>query len=148
GQLTVASGHVPAHSLFGFATLGVPAVFPSWLSAVLFAWLDGVGGLALIVAVTATIAGLTHGLLADLFRRRSVDATRVVLASVVAVALASADWLARPHAFSLLFAVVLLLLLESGRSWSPWAIGALFALWANVHGGWAYGLILVACYVL
>src|SRR5437899_213356 len=97
GQLTVTSGHVPAHSLFGFATLGVPAVFPSWLSAVLFAWLDGVGGLALIVAVTATIAGLTHGLLADLFRRRSVDATRVVLASVVGIALASAHWLARPH---------------------------------------------------
>src|SRR6185503_2665193 len=29
----------------------------------------------------------------------------------------------------------------------PVACGCIFLLWANLHGGWAFGLVLLACYV-
>jgi hypothetical protein len=148
GQIILESGRIPQASVLGFAGSGPHAVFPAWLAAVCFALLSKVGGLALIVAVTAVIAGVAHGLISELFRRRDLSARANLLASFVGFALASSHWLARPHEFSLLFVVVLLLLLESSQRWAPVACGLVFALWANLHGAWAFGIVLLACYVL
>lgn len=148
GQIILDSGHIPRTSALGFAGTSLNAVFPAWLAAVCFALISKVGGLALVIAVTAVVAGLAHGLISELFRRRDLPAATNLLASLVSFALASSHWLARPHEFSLLFAVILLLLLESSRRWTPLACGVMFALWANLHGAWAFGIVLVACYVL
>src|SRR5262249_7787642 len=104
--------------------------------------------LAMIVAVTAVLAGITQGLVAELLRRRGMDPVPALIASLVSFLLASAHWLARPHLFSMLFAVVLLLMLESDERWALWLIGPMFALWANLHGGWAYGLIVLGAYIV
>jgi hypothetical protein len=148
GQIILANRQIPETSVLGFAGTGLHAVFPAWLAAVCFALVSRVGGLALVVAVTAVIAGLAQGLISDFFQRRDLPPATNLLASLVSFVLASSHWLARPHEFTLLVAVVLLLLLESSRRWAPLACGAMFALWANLHGAWAYGIVLVACYVL
>ena len=148
GQIILANGHIPETSVLGNAAGGMHAVFPAWLAAVGFALLAKIGGLALIVAITAVVAGATHGLVSDLFRRRGLVPAANLLASLVSVALASSHWLARPHEFSFLFAVILLLLLESSFRFAPLACAVMFALWANLHGAWAFGLVLLACYVI
>jgi len=148
GQIILDSGRIPQTSVLGFAGTGVHAVFPAWLAAVCFALISNVGGLALVVAVTAVIAGLAHGLISEFFRRQGLAAATNLLASLVSFALASSHWLARPHEVSLVFVVVLLLLLESSHRWAPLACGVLFALWANLHGAWAFGIVLLGCYVL
>jgi len=61
----------------------------------------------------------------------------------------SLHFLARPHLFSFLFAVVLLGLLEgrreSGRD-VPWVAIPLFVLWANVHPAFPAGILILAAY--
>ncbi len=50
-------------------------------------------------------------------------------------------WLACPHSFTVLAAVILLHLLEAERP-RLWMFGALFAVWTNPHGGFLFGLML------
>jgi hypothetical protein len=74
---------------------------------------------------------------------------RVALPLVLA-SLTQRRWMAEPEIFSFFFLAVLLWLLETGtrhfgpKRW-PWLAG-LFAIWANLHGGFLYGLVLLAAY--
>ena len=146
GQIILDGSSIPPTSVLGFS-FGAIAVYPAWLAAVWFAALYRAGGLALIVATTALVAGLAHGGLSVLFRRRGFTWRSNIMASLLAVALAASHWLARPHEFTLLFAAMLLVLLETPGTWVAIACGAIFLLWANLHGGWAFGLVLLGCYV-
>ena len=58
-------------------------------------------------------------------------------------------WLARPHLFTLLFAVIFYSLLErvhEGHTRLLWWLPALMLVWTNLHGGFFVGLILVGAY--
>ena len=146
GRAILAAGSIPKESAGGFATTGPTVVFPAWGSAVIFAKAHALGGLAFIVALTAVIAGFTHGIITRVLRRHGVAPMPAVFFAMIAFALASAHWLARPHLFSMLFSVCLIVLLESERRWSIPVIALLFAIWANLHGAWAYGLIVIAAW--
>jgi len=146
GQIILGADTIPATSVLGFS-FDATAVYPAWLAAVWFASLHRAGGLALIVATTAVVAGIAHGAVSLLFRRRGLEFKSNILASLLAVALAASHWLARPHEFTLLFTAVLLVLLETPGIWVAIACGCMFLLWANLHGGWAFGLVLLSCYV-
>jgi hypothetical protein len=146
GQIILGGSSIPPTSVLGFSFSAI-AVYPAWLAAVWFATLYRIGGLALIVAATAVVAGLAHGAVSLLFRRRGLNWRSNLLASLLGVALAASHWLARPHEFTLLFAALLLILLETSGTWVAVACGLIFLLWANLHGGWAFGLVLLGCYV-
>src|SRR5690349_12905278 len=146
GQIILGGSAIPATSVLGFS-FGGAAVYPAWLAAVWFAALHSIGGLAFIVATTAVVAGLSHGAVSLLFRRRGLNSRANLLASLLALALAASHWLARPHEFTLLFTALLLVLLETPGTWVAIACGFMFLLWGNLHGGWAFGLVLIACVV-
>src|SRR5689334_1638168 len=146
GQIILGGSSIPPTSVLGFS-FSAAAVYPAWLAAVWFATLYRLGGLALIVATTAVVAGLAHGAISFLFRRRGLTWRSNLLASLLGLALAASHWLARPHEFTLLFAALLLVLLETPGTWVAIACGIMFLLWANLHGGWAFGLVLLGCYV-
>jgi len=146
GQIILDGSTIPPTSVLGFS-FSAAAVYPAWLAAVCFAALYRIGGLALIVAATAVVAGLAHRAVSVLFRRRGLNARANLLASLLGLALAASHWLARPHEFTLLFAALVLVLLETPGTWVAVACGCIFLLWANLHGGWAFGLVLLACYV-
>jgi hypothetical protein len=66
---------------------------------------------------------------------------------MAAAILGALHWLARPHLVSQLFVVLLLDRLEREEPPPWWHFTLGFALWANLHGGWIYGLVLVAIYL-
>src|SRR4029077_16477384 len=114
---------------------------PAWLAQLLFYFLYEVGGLPLltlccasvIVAAWAIVWRLTEGPLAE----------RVV---ILAVALSSATmtWSLRPQVFSLVLSMLLLRLVTEDRlRWLP----VVFALWANLHAGFAMGIAIVVAAV-
>jgi hypothetical protein len=66
----------------------------------------------------------------------------------VVVAGSSVHWLARPHLATLLFTVLFLVILESRSSRWLWLLPPLTGLWANLHAGFVFGIVLVAVYAL
>lgn len=146
GRWVIDTQAIPRASLFGDATLPAAFVAPAWGAATFLALLERVGGLALVAAFTAALAGATHWALAHYVKRRGGDAALVAVASAVGMVLAASHWLARPHAFSIAASAALLILMEGGGRRAIVAIPVLFLLWANIHGGWAFGLVVLGCY--
>lgn len=144
--LTQSDGDLFAHIAFGRVILerGLPAeVSPAWGSAVLFALLDRWGGLTMVSMAVALIAGIAHALQTGLLLRSGTHTTTTLLAVTVGFALAASHWLARPHAFTLLGCAALMTLLRSPGMAARAALGPLFAVWANLHGGWVFGWLVV-----
>lgn len=146
GRFILQAGQVPTSDPFSFTRLGAPWVTHEWLAEVLMAALYHVGGwpgLALLFGGAA--AGLIL-LLGREFSRWLPSRRALILLLLVAIVLAPFT-LARPHvlAWPILAAWTLLLMRasESGRA-PPLLAVLLMLLWANLHGSFLFGLMLIA----
>jgi hypothetical protein len=148
GETILATGHIPAHSLASYTAAADYMVAHAWLSEIIFALLFRLGGLPLLSIVTGILVGITHGSIALFLRRRGADPRWAFLAALLSLALGSTHWLARPHMFSIVGSAITLFLLESERPRRALYFLPLFALWANLHGGWAYGLTMIAAFII
>jgi hypothetical protein len=136
---------------FSFTRFGQPFVGYEWLSEVLYAWVYRLGGLPLVAVACGLLIAGTYSLLIVVLLRRGVDPLLAYLTGCLAAVLGSLHWLARPHLFTLLGVVILLGLLEPGEDRPRlrlWLFPALFAVWANLHGGFLFGWVLIALYLL
>ena len=147
GDTILGSGHLPTHSLASYTAATETMIAPGWLSQVLFAWLYDIGGLPLLTVVTAIIVAATHAAVLVFLRRRGVDSRWALVAAFVSLALGLSHWLTRPHMFSIVGAALTIFLLESARRRRPLLFFLLFAVWANLHGAWLYGLVMIGAYV-
>jgi hypothetical protein len=127
---------VPAHDIFTYTAASFPWIDHEWLSDVLTAGLYALGGFALVAGVFAAVWTAAI-MLATRLRQWPVYAL-----GFVAVA---ADAVARANAWTALFLALLLWMIE--RRWR-WPVVALFAVWANLHGGFAIGLVALAMAVV
>ncbi len=143
GRWMVEQGRVLQTDPFSFTRIGAQWINPSWLSQLLLYVTyraAGVPGLNLLTALMATLAFTCVWPLLD---------GPGLLRGFVLVACATASavyWSARPQIVSFALAGALLLVLEKGRLHPRVLVGVpvLLALWANLHGGFAIGLILIA----
>jgi hypothetical protein len=132
---------------FSHTMAGQPFVPYEWLSEVLFALAHRMGGLPGVVVFTGLLLAATYALLSLFLQRSGVDPLAGFVTAVAAGAVGAVHWLARPHLFTLLGAVLTLWLLERGGRRAPWLVAGLFVVWANLHGGFLYGLVLIGLYV-
>lgn len=147
GDVILASGSLPAHSLASYTAATEPMIAPGWLSQVFFALLYRVGGLPLLTVLAAIIVAATHAAVLVFLRRKGVDSRWALVAAFVSLALGLSHWLTRPHMFSIVGAALTLFILESARRRRPLLFFLLFVVWANLHGAWLYGLVLIGAYV-
>ncbi len=147
GETILASGHLPSFSLASYTAPADPLVAHAWLSEIIFALLFRLGGLPLLSVTTGMVVGATHGMIALFLRRRGADPRWAFLAALLSLALASTHWLTRPHMFSIVGAALTLFLLESDRPKRAYLLLPMFAIWANLHGGWLYGLTIIGAFV-
>ncbi len=140
GRDVIARAAVPSVDPFSHTFAGQPWTNHEWGWDVLFAavysidpecvaWLN----LGVVVAVFALVYLLAL--------RES--GSRLAAGAAVWLLAATAHWFIdiRPHLFSLLF-VALLLLTRDWRG-APWLWPAVIVLWANLHAGFAFGVLLV-----
>lgn len=146
GQSIIQLHQLPVHSLASYTVGSSPLIAQAWLSEVIFAMLFAFGGLPLISVVAGLVIGLTHSLIAQFLRRRNADPRLALVAALTSLILGASHWLARPHMFSIVGATLTLFLLESTRRRRELYFIPLFAIWANLHGGWLFGLLLIAAY--
>ena len=139
----------PTTDFFSFTKSGQPWFAWEWLWEVSFAWLHRYAGMAGVIFVSVLAVCLTSMLLFRLVHRQAANRLIAFAVTVLAVFGLSLHFLARPHLFSFLFAVILLDLLErrhqTGRD-VPWVAVPLIALWANVHPAFAAGILIIAAY--
>jgi hypothetical protein len=150
GRLIVAEGRLVDDDRFTYTVAGQPLRDASWGWQVAFYHLYRLGGLELVQVVNSLLLGLTVALLVAQAWRRSGSLTAASLFSVVAVLGLWQILLIRTQTASLLLFVLLSLILDLSRSHRGWLClpPVLLALWANLHGGFPVGLILVGCYVM
>lgn len=147
GETILSTGQLPTHSLASYTAPLDPMGAHAWLSEVVFALLYRIGGLPLLSVVTGILVGATHAMLALFLRRRGADPRWAFLAALLSLALASTHWLTRPHMFSIVGTAITLVLLESNLRRRALFFLPLYAIWANLHGGWLFGLTMIATFI-
>jgi hypothetical protein len=133
---------------FSFTRPGAPFIGFEYGSQLLYALAERVGGLPAVTILAGLVIALTYALLTSFLLSHRVDPLLVCLTAALAIALGSEHWTARPHLFSSLATVILLAMLERGsRKGTALAAALLFVVWANLHGGFVYGWVLIALYL-
>jgi len=149
GQLILDDRALPEVDPFSFTAPGAAWTNHEWLSDVTLAMLYAVGGdramslwrTLLLVAVLAAFAGALW--------RRFPHPLFVLAGVLVSTPLIRIFINLRPHGFTYLFALLMLLIFEGSRSRTKllWALPALFALWTNLHGGFVLGVGMLTVFV-
>jgi len=142
GQWVLETGHIPHADPFSFTRAGHPWIAHEWLSEITFYEIWKHAGAAALIVFSALVT--TSGFMVLYWR--CPGRRHWAVAATVLGALASAPaWGSRPQMFTFVFASMLLWLIERGeeRPWLLLWIPAMFALWVNLHGGFAIGLALL-----
>jgi hypothetical protein len=146
GEWMLANGRVPETDMFSYTMPDKPWYAWEWLWDVGAAWLHQTWGMEAVVLASLAVISITFALLFRLARRVGGNDLIALAITLLAMATSSMHWLARPHLFTLLFAVIFLSILQSaqeGREGRIWWLPAITILWTNLHGGFFVGVILV-----
>lgn len=137
---------VPRLDLFSFTKAGQPWFAWEWGWDATFAFVHAHAGLAGVVFINLVLLCVVSLLLFRLIRRCCQNDVLAIVFTMIAMCASTIHWLARPHLFSWLFALIfahLILSAEQGNlkklRWLP----LLTILWTNLHGGFFVGIILL-----
>lgn len=152
GEYIVAHGALPQGDIFSYTNAGRPWVLHEWLFQAFIYLLHAMGGdwgIKIFVALMLTACfGLCYAICARLLGGDKAKALIVALlycSIITGVA-------PRPHLFTFLFFALFLHILLSfkyyGETGRLWVIPLVMAFWANLHGGFFIGLVLVWLFIL
>ncbi|MBA3532206.1 MAG: hypothetical protein H0T73_09830 [Ardenticatenales bacterium] len=152
GRYMLSSRQIPTEDLFSHTMAGAHMVPHEWLSQLLFALAHEMAGLNGVVWLTMAVLAGSYALLGMGMRGMGIRSP-LVLAGVLFAAMTGAlHWLTRPHIFTFFFFTAFFLILERYRQSdnSGWLLLLLplMVLWANIHGAFVIGFILVIVYGL
>jgi hypothetical protein len=132
---------------FSFTRPGAPFLGFEYGSQLMYALAHKLGGLPAVAILAGFLIAVTYSVLAYLLLRWGVDPLLAYVTTTLAAALGAGHWVARPHLFSLVGVVLLLAVLERSRPIPVWLFLPLFAVWANLHGGFVIGWFLMGIYL-
>ena len=146
GQWILDHRAVPETDVYSFTMHGQPWISTQWLAQVVYAKVYAWFGWSGPVVLTAIASAATFALLArSLSRQLSESATLIFVTA--ALALTVPHILARPHVLALPIMVAWIagLIAAADRHGAPsFRLVPLMALWANLHGGFVFGLVMIA----
>lgn len=148
GRWIVEHGAFPNVDPFSATFAGAPWIAKEWLSQLTLAAAYHVAGWNGVAALTAAAVAAALGVLTVALLEK-LDPMAVLGFVLAAIVLAAPHILARPHALALpvmvLWVAGLVRALDARGAPSLWLL-PLMTLWANLHGGFTFGLLLVgAC---
>ncbi len=149
GEWILAHGQVPHVDMFSFTKAGQPWFAWEWLWDVMFAWLHQRAGMEAVVLASMLVIAVSSALLFRLILRHCGNVFIAMAVMILVTACSAIHYLARPHLFTLLFAVIFYWILElakEGRTRLLFWLPALTVLWTNIHGGFFVGVIFTCTY--
>ena len=155
GEWILSHQSVPTVDLFSFTKPNAPWFAWEWAWDVASALIHRFTGLAGLGFVTTLMLGVFSLLVYRLALRVSQNNLASIAVTAVACAISSIHWLARPHLVSWIFTLLFLHELEAARAKKAGSAQRLLIVlpvismfWANLHGGFVAGLLVVGCYAL
>lgn len=150
GQLALELGHAPRHDRYSYSVPGHPWYDSEWLAESLLAFSYdrlGVIGLKLMKILCTAVTVLMMALAAA----ETGAAVRIQLVVLMVAGLALVPTMQfRPQLFTFMLLGALMALLARDsfrrRDAAIWLAVPIFALWANLHGGFAAGMATFALY--
>ncbi len=146
GRWIVEHRAVPHADVYSFTMNGAPWMSSSWLAQVLYAATYSTIGWAGPVILSSAAIAIAFAVFADCLTKY-IDAAHVVILAMIAFVLSMPHLLARPHVLALPVMIGWFagLMSAADRKAAPsfWLL-PLIALWANIHGGFVFGLALIA----
>jgi hypothetical protein len=150
GRWIIAHWEVPHSDVFSFSFTGLPWVAHEWLSGVISAYLHDTLGWAGLLLLTALCFASAMGLLLSSLTK-DLGPGWALIGTILAAGLAYPHLFARPHAFVLPLLVAWTSILVDARKRrtapSP-SIALLITLWANLHGSYIVGEVLIVLFAL
>jgi hypothetical protein len=149
GEYILDQHEIPTTDIFSHTKNSESRPPYEWLSQILFASayrLLGLDGVVLLASLG--IASAFTLVYAEAAQQSGLPVTALVLA-ILAAAAGSIHWLPRPHVFTFLLLAIWLERLErlrSGERIPLWQFPSLMLIWANLHGGFIFGLLAWAAY--
>ena len=146
GQWILDHHAMPRVDIYSFTKAGEPWISTSWFAQILFAEAYELIGWTGPIVVAAASVATTFALLAFILSRR-IPSTYAILIALAALVLSIHHLFARPHVLVMpvMVAWVSGLVSASERREAPsFRLLPLMVLWANLHGGFVFGLALVA----
>lgn len=150
GQWIIDHGALPRADIYSYTKAGEPWMSSSWLAQVLLAGSYNLAGWTGPVVLASACIASTFALLAWILGRR-IPAPYAITVTLAALVLSTPHFLARPHVLVLpvMLAWAYGLMSASERGEAPsFRLLPLIALWANLHGGFIFGLVLVGAFAL
>ena len=156
GQYIVETRSLPVPDPFAYTTAAAPLAYPGeaavrrfnltheWLAQALFYAAYRAAGFSGVVVLRALLLAAFCGLAGLVAWRRSGVLDRGWMAGLIAAAIAVPFALDRPQLFTYLFLALTAVILESRRR--LWLLPPLFLIWANCHGGFFLGWVVLAAY--
>lgn len=142
GQTMIEQGRILLTDIFSYTRPGVSWVNAFWVSEILLSALYSLGGyFALTIFVALTGAATFYILSRRINGNPFINAFTLILAAIAAAPI----WGPRPQILS--FFIVALLDSWLANKRPHWWFPILFALWANLHGGWIWGFLLLAAHI-
>ena len=144
GRWILAHGTVPTVDSFSFSKAGEPWQSSSWLAQVIFALAMQAGWAGPVIVTAVAVAAALAMFTAYLERYASALVTSALALAVMVLIMPHV--LARPHMLTLPVMVAWFIALIDAadrKAAPPWALLLVMMLWANLHGGFVFGLMLI-----
>jgi hypothetical protein len=146
GRDILQTGQLPCSDTLTTTRMGTPWVDQSWAFDILLAWVVDHAGWTGAVIAAALGLGAIYAALARSLVEDGITSLVAFVVAVLAAGIGSIHFLLRPHLFT--FALVCVTLrvcreYQRGGGRSIWLVPALVAIWANLHGGFLAGPLIV-----
>lgn len=151
GRTILETEAIPRVDLFSHTRAGTPFVPYEWLSETITALVDHAAGLAGVAALSALLYMVAVFAIYRTSILLGVPRWLAAPGAILGLVLQSVHLLPRPHLFTTalagLYMIVLVRFAVSGRSWHLAPLPILMLAWANLHGGFLVGFILIAAFL-
>jgi hypothetical protein len=154
GQQIVTTGLIPRVDTFSYTMAGKPydSYASYWIVESAYYLLYSLGGLPLLITVHAAVITSAYGLVLWLCRKASGGWRAAAAGTFFAVVLGCNDWNLRPQGIAYLIGAVYLWAIYEYRRRPRYWLLAIFPLgmllWANSHGSFVVGLLLLTIWLV
>ena len=139
------TGRISTTDTWTFTANGAAWLNQQWGAQALMAVIFRVAGWTGLAVLRALLVGLTFGFLFEACRRRGLDLRRAAWLTLGAFVVSAVALALRPQLFGMALAALTLLLVADRRAHprGVWAVPVIVALWANLHGSFFLGPVIL-----